>query len=173
MNEILRFLVALSLCFSAQALEPVRGYRVIHASPEEFTSALFMPFNRRNSSLEKKEMSSRLERYFRIKGKSVSNDSATLEIIPNVPLLGSLFEGKDAITVSVNLLDQKRGTYVYALNFKSSIEISSEMKVEPHPSGSLVTITVVNNSMNSTVSKMFYKTIFALGFLAEKPAEAK
>jgi hypothetical protein len=42
------------------------------------------------------------------------------------------------------------------------------MLVEPHPAGSLMTITVKEDTLNKVERALIYNTIFGLGFLSRK-----
>ena len=148
----------------------VRGYRIIFASPKEFASALRMPVPRRATrSAQSRRDTSRMEKYFRLKSKLIEGRTVIMEILPEVPLMGSLFSDPQVIVIRMTLAKETEASYLYDVDIKSQYDVVSTMAVDPHPSGSLLTFTLKSTTMNAAMRAIFTQTIFAMGFLARKP----
>jgi hypothetical protein len=169
---ILLVTITTSVYSATEPADVIRGYRVLHTSPQEFNSALFTPAayrNRLGKAAKENPPASRLEKYYRVKSKRIDGKVVTLEILPEVPLLGSAFGESNIVKLRAELIDEKLGTYFYNVEFFAKAQIMTTMQVSSHPSGSLITLTVINSTMGKITSAIFYKTIFSLGFLSEKP----
>jgi hypothetical protein len=169
-------LVLLSTIFSFFALAAptkegsVKGYRVVHASPYDFVNALSTPVSPRQRERAKtKKYTSRLERYFRIKYKIIEGNSVTLVILPDLPLFDTIFKDQGLITLKATLVRETATTFLYDVVFPSKESISATMLVEPHPSGSLLTLTLKHPLLDTALKTLITKTVFSMGFLAEKP----
>jgi hypothetical protein len=154
------------LCFSATE-DVSKGYRIIHTSPQQFVSALYMPMMRgRKLPAKAQQEMSRLSRYFRIKNKIIEGKTVTVEILPDVPLLGTAFEDSTLITVKATLVKQDSTSYLFDLGLKTKLNLVATMTVEPHPSGSLLTIIVKHPADQTFLNSIATKTIFSMGFLS-------
>lgn len=172
----LLFLLAvpeLGIC-SSSADQVSKGYRIIHTSPQQFVYALYTPTprNLRHMSAAKQAEVSRLSRYFRIKSKLIEGKSVTVEILPEVPLLGSAFAESNVITVKTTLVSETATSYLFDLDLMTKMHLSATMTVDPHPSGSLLTIAVKHPANETFLNSVAAKTIFSLGFLASTPEAA-
>ncbi len=148
----------------------VKGYRVIHASPQEFNLALSTKLAKAPKA-RAEHYASRLEKFFRIQSKVVEGNRVTMEIIPDVPLLEPVFGGSRTVTVVTKLKNQSATSFYYDVEITAGFTILATLEVSPHPSGSLMTCAIAKAPMMIPESLIF-KSLFAIGFLADKPAGA-
>jgi hypothetical protein len=148
----------------------VRGYRVIYASPAEFVSALVTPLSADRRPLAKpKRYTSRLERYFRVKRKIIEGNSVTMQILPDLPLVETFFKERGLIELKATLVKETQNSYLYDVVFPANEAVSATLLVEPHPSGSQLTLTLRHPVLDTALKTLITKTIFSMGFLAENP----
>src|ERR1700692_4064027 len=79
-------LLLLLPCFS---FATISAYRVIHASPQEVVSALFLPATpaQMRQAKARNVPESRLQKYFRLKSKTIRGSQVTLELLPTIPVV--------------------------------------------------------------------------------------
>jgi len=160
----------LCLLFSRVTFAATKGYRVIHASPQEFALALSTRLTR-TPHKRAEVYASRLERFFRVQSKYIEGNTVTMGIMPDVPLLEPAFGGNRLLMVKTTLTKQTELSFFYDVEMSAGFTIFATMEVSPHPSGSLLTCAITKAPL-ALPETLIFKTLFALGFLAEKPAGA-
>ncbi len=153
------------------AAVPMKGYRVIHASPDEFASALSTRLARYPMTRQQ-HYASRLDRFFRIQSKLIEGNTVTMNIMPDLPLVDPAFGGARLVTVKTTLVDRNATSFFYDVELTAGFTVLAKLEVSPHPSGSLMTCQIVKSPALLPESLIF-KTLFALGFMAQEPAGAE
>lgn len=167
-SKLVLALAVLGAVFLSAAENETRGYRILHTSPHEFASALSSPLPPRNAKAAHTPGTSRLQKYFRVKSKRIEGPRVMMEIFPDVPMFGSLFTDHGTIGITTQLVRRTPTSYYYDVDLQTKYPMQATMAVEPHPSGSLMTIVLKSTTMNSVMKAMMVRSIFAMGFLAER-----
>lgn len=152
------------------------GYRILHSSPQEVVSALMSPSAPQNLKAESKgakiQSISRMQKYFRVRKKTVEGSAVRLEVAPELPLVGEEFADANIITLQFNEVSRRENTFVYDLKIITSADryIDAQMTIEPNIAGSLLTVRLKNPSL---LSKAFSQAALSLGFLERSPQAAE
>ena len=165
-----------SLCFGVENF--TTGYRVLHTSPQEVVSALTSPapvkVPRQASETGRGRGTSRMQKYFRVRRKTIEGQSVVLEVAPELPLLGTEFADANIITLKFTEIARTESKFTYSLKISTQPDnyIDTTMIIEPNISGSLLTLRLNNPSL---LSRTFSQAALSLGFLERTPqaAEAK
>jgi hypothetical protein len=177
--KLIGSLIFFSLLSSAASLD-LTAYRIIHTSPAEFVSAMRLPAppDSRAKTGDKPSLS-RLKQILQIKSKSVSGDTVTIEVVPDLHELGSEFINKASTKIRLNQKIQgqnqnKRG-YLFDVKIEMPMDynLTGQMRIDEHPKGSLATLTISDSNMNPTALKILRATLSKMGILAATPEEAE
>lgn len=160
-------------CFS---FATATAYRVIHASPQEVVSALFLPATPAQLRLAKARhpQESRLQKYFRLKSKTIRDQQVTLELLPTIPVIEDYLPSTQPITIVLKKTSQRENTY----NFDSHFELfqgrffDARIEVSPNESGSLIFLQLQQANVPDKIVKLFFYTAEQLGFIAESKESA-
>ena len=175
--KLIASLISFSLLSSAASLDFV-AYRIIHTSPAEFVSAMRIPVPpNSNAKAGGKPSLSRLKQILQIKSKSVSGDTVTIEIVPDLHELGSDFVNKATTKIRLNQKNQdlnKKG-YVFDVKIEMPMDynFTGQMRIDEHPKGSLVALTISDSGMNPTALKILRAALQKMRILATTPEEAE
>jgi len=168
----LRILSIISLLFFGFTVESSnKVYRVIRASPNDFVSALrISPTNQ----VGKKEATSRLSKFFRLKNKRVVGKSIEMEVIPDLPLLDEYFPDIKLLHLKMNETISTGKSFQYTVFFmvKNNEVIQAEMFIIPHALGSLLTLDFNKTNYPEWTVAAFLTAASNLGFVAKSAEEA-
>ena len=172
--KIIASLLAFSFYSSAASLD-ITAYRIIHTSPVEFVSAIRLPTPPDSGTKSgKKPALSRLKQILQIKSKSISGDTVTIEVVPDLHELGSDFVNKTTTKIRLTQKSQSMKGYVFdaKIEMPMNYNFTGQMRVDEHPKGSLVALTVSDSSMNPTALKILRAALLKMGIMATTPEEA-
>ena len=174
------FLIALIYSFpltvGAEKPAPPVFYRVLHASPQEISSALFSPMSQPPPKTKVKNLpGSRLAKYFRVKNKTIRNHQVTLELIPVIPQIENYLPSTKPIQISITQSSSLKNHYKFdsLITLSSGYFFNALIELSPHESGSLLKLKLRETNVSKSLLKLFTVTALQLGFLSETPDSAR
>ncbi len=160
----LLFSVLTQLPCSTQAMEPL--YRILYAPPKEVARSLKTPLGTVETFSNKNKSSSRLDRYYKIMSKKVEGDNIDLKILILTPLFPDILSSTRTIDAQLKeIKKQPPNTFLYRGQFQNSLyKVDANLKISPHPSGSLLEIQPTESDAPELVVKGLTLIALELGF---------